>query len=610
MCRVEHDSHAEVVGGVSGKAPNPTDLLEAVGTLRYARAFSASEPPPATRGSDQVQLNPTHLTLARLLEGRLFRIPGYQRAYSWTSHQRGDLFRDIREAHLSGREHFMSTVVALARDAVSIGAEEFRTVELVDGQQRITTFVILLKAIEKNLSAIVSIEAKAKDALTGLLVKADEHSLVLLQTNHDSSHVFTDYIRTGSIEEAHVATVADANVVEAVRECERFVASWAAQGSVVDLLSVIRNRMSMILHEVVDESIVYRVFEVLNSRGLDVKWIDKLKSQLMSSLYEHAEPGARRESIAEMQGIWQDIYRTAGKEDDRTSEALQFAGTFARESAPNRILPDEHAARELVRSGGTTLKDIMSAGRWLDRVNRLVHELAGDVRRRAVTRIGHARFVAVAIMLRDFDASARADLIGRWERATFRLFGIGRLDARSYVGEYVRLGHDIVTNLPTAAQIARRLDALGSDFDVDEIMTRRGYWDDWYWRREETRYVLHRYDEFLCVAAKQRLDETEWNKIWATDPARSIEHVKPQHDEVVYTHNLGNLTMLAPGVNSSLGGRPPAEKADAYLESGFKGTIEIGRALKLNAEWGKAAVQERCSRLERFIRKEWRVKAL
>lgn len=556
-----------------------------------------------------MQLNPVHVTISKLLEGRLFRIPGYQRAYSWGRNQRADLFGDIEEAHRSGRDHFMATVVGLAREAVAIGADEFRVVELVDGQQRVTTLVILLKAIEKALGADEPASAKAKAVLSDLLVKGDEHSLVLLQTNHDSSHVFTDYIRKGVVDEKLVVTAADGNVIDAIEECERFVAAWRDRDAQVELLATVRNRMSMILHEVADESLVYRVFEVLNSRGLDVKWIDKLKSQLMASIYEHVPAGTRERGLADMHVIWQNIYRTIGRDDDRADEALQFAGTFAREKAPKRILSEEDAAREILRTGGQALKPIIEAARRLETVNGLVHDLHRDSRRRAPAKVAHARFVAVAIMLRKFEDAVGADLMSRWERVSFRLFGIARLDARSLIKEYVQLGHDIAAAGLEPKEIAKRLDALGDDYDIDETMQLKSYWDEWYWRREDVRYVLFRYEEHLAAKAGEQINESEWNKIWATDPAKSIEHVMPQLTEVGYLHNLGNLAMLAPGTNSSLGGRPPVDKADTYVECGLKGTAAIGRDIKDGLKWGRAAVNDRREQLEAFIRKHWRIPA-
>ncbi|WP_163000804.1 DUF262 domain-containing protein [Pseudomonas viridiflava] len=114
-----------------------------------------------------MKLNPLHLKIAGLLEGRLFRIPEYQRAYSWTSRQRKDLFGDIEEAFRSGREHFMATLVALAKEKETrlLGVDEFKTVELVDGQQRVTTLIILMKAIEKALDKDDVTQAKVRREL-------------------------------------------------------------------------------------------------------------------------------------------------------------------------------------------------------------------------------------------------------------------------------------------------------------------------------------------------------------------------------------------------------------------------------------------------------------
>lgn len=49
----------------------------------------------------------------------------------------------------------------------------------------------------------------------------------------------------------------------------------------------------MSYHELANEATVYRVFDALNSRGLDGRWIDKNKSQMMSSIFEFVEEGAR-----------------------------------------------------------------------------------------------------------------------------------------------------------------------------------------------------------------------------------------------------------------------------------------------------------------------------
>lgn len=97
----------------------------------------------------QSMIQPDFVDLASLLERRLFRIPEYQRAYSWRKRQRDELFADIEKTHeySDRRPHFMATVVGLVRNSEEIVATRHDVVEIVDWQQRITTLILLLKVI-------------------------------------------------------------------------------------------------------------------------------------------------------------------------------------------------------------------------------------------------------------------------------------------------------------------------------------------------------------------------------------------------------------------------------------------------------------------------------
>ncbi|PZT94001.1 DUF262 domain-containing HNH endonuclease family protein [Sphingomonas sp.] len=550
-----------------------------------------------------MRLNPQHFTVSRLMQGRLFRIPDYQRAYSWQKRQRADLFADIIEVQRSGRDHFMATVVGLAKDTRLIDADEFGVVELVDGQQRITTLVILIKAIEKALDVDDATEAKVRDDLRRLLVKGDDHNLVLLQTNHDSSDVFASYVRDGEIRRGAIVTAADGNVVDAAIECEAFVAKWT--GTLVDLVATIRHKLSMIYHELDDEGTVYRVFEVLNSRGLDVRWIDKTKSQMMASIYEYVEKDSRADGLHEMQNVWKAVYRRLGLDDDLGDEALRFAGTWSDDIRPNRVLSEQDASAALLKAAGSKLATIIRTASWLKQVVSKVVDLHTDQRRAAVTRIGQARFLAIAIMLRGFDQQTERMLLGAWERVTFRIFTLAGKDSRTKVGEYVRLGYDVLKSELSAEAILEALAELGDGFEIDDVID-EGTWDDWYGGyNEEVRYLLFRYEEHLAATNGTKINDSQWAKVWATDPAKSIEHIMPQSSGKGYVHGIGNLTMLPPNVNSSLRDKPPEEKAARYVECGMNATMAVGREIDGGLKWNKEAVRDRAARIEAFVRTEW-----
>lgn len=554
-----------------------------------------------------MQLDPKHLTLNNLLMGRLFRIPEYQRAYSWGSRQRQDLFDDINEVRRTGQDHFMATMVCLARDKRQIHADEYQAVEIVDGQQRLTTLVILLKAIEKSLSSDDVVEAAIRKQISDLLVKGDDYSLVLLQTNHDSSSVFVDYLRKGAIKDpSTVDTDAERNLVDAAMECEAFIVAWKAQASLVELVALVRNRLSLIYHQLTDEASVYRIFEVLNSRGLDVRWIDKLKSQLMALIFANSETGARSDAIAEMKTKWEEIYRTLGLRSDLGDEALRFSGTWRKVSRPNRILSQEDAASTLTAAAGTSLASIAGEADWLRKVVSAVHSLDANVRLRAVTRIVHARFLATAIILRDFSPDIQKQLLSEWERVTFRVFGLGGADTRFKVGDYIRLGYEIIVNKLDEKIVSQRIADLGEGFSIDEVLAKAKWSQSYEGWTEELRYLLFRYDEYLTTQSGGKFNDTEWNKIWTVDPSRSIEHILPQSSGHTLIHHLGNLTMLPPGVNSMLQDSPPSAKSKTYKDCGLRGTVEVAGVVdRANGVWDTKQITDRATALQAFIRSEW-----
>ena len=89
---------------------------------------------------------------------RVFRVPVYQRNYDWTNIQCEKLFLDILEANKKNCQHFIGTVVYI--DDVN-GGSGLNEVLIIDGQQRITTIYILLKALynaSKGVSAHIESE--------------------------------------------------------------------------------------------------------------------------------------------------------------------------------------------------------------------------------------------------------------------------------------------------------------------------------------------------------------------------------------------------------------------------------------------------------------------
>ena len=563
-----------------------------------------------------LNIQPNYFPLDDLLSRRLFRIPHYQRAYSWQHKQRHDMFEDIKQLKDKSEDsfHFMATVVGLRRDTRSISSNRYNIIEIVDGQQRLTTLVLLLKAIEKKLDCSVPAEERLARDLRELLVKPDDASLILLQTNHDRSQYFANFLRSGDyppVQEAQ--TLSDRELLSAIHECESFVDSWGDQR--IELAGIIKNQLMFIFHEIDDEAAVYTVFEVLNNRGLYVSWLDRLKSMLMSVAFENDESN-RDEHIKELHDIWGKIYEAIGLRQGLSTEALRFGATLKSPSQISKPLGEEQAVGTLRNQCESTAKAI-KVSNWLLKVTKAIDkflEHAGNSRE-AVRRISQARLLAVAIILRNFSSDQEQKLLNQWERTTFRIFGLCGKDARTRVGHYVRLGWDILKDTElNADDVLNRIKNIseGKDYSIESILNQlknSNCYEEW---EDELRYLLFRYEEYLADQSGQTFSNEQWNRIWQTSAARSIEHILPQSKgsqiegdkEGIFVHRLGNLLLLPPNLNSQLRDRDPEEKAEAYIDTGLLIAKEVGQTIRQSG-WGAEQVQEREKRLLEWIRSEW-----
>lgn len=558
-----------------------------------------------------MDIQPQLLSLYRLLNGRLFRIPQYQRAYSWTSEQREDLFGDIERVFARPESsHFMATIVGLRRENRLIGTDEFHLVDVVDGQQRLTTLVILLKAIQQASANSASDAAIGTD-LGALLVKADEVAPVLLQTNHDTSAHCLTYLRKGTHPAPETATTtAEYRLLGAMKDCEFFVTKWLASGRKLgDLLALLKNRLQFILHEITDEALVYTVFEVLNSRGLEVSHFDRLKSALMGAAFE-AKTGNAQETIDELHGLWREIYAAVGLRSGVSTEALKFAATLRVPERPNRPLGEEEAVQALRELAGVTAKGIVEVCQWILTVTKAVAALRADRRLHGVTDIGQARLLAVALLLRDDLSQTERDVLrAAWEKVTFRIYGMFGKDARTKVGDYVRHAWWCTHDRPPTKDVLAGIISIGSDHPIDKAINElrdENCYEAW---QAELRYMLFRYEEHLSKERGQKFDNEQWERIWAATAAESIEHIHPQSrgsatrtTSRIFVHRLGNLTLLPPGLNSKLGAKDPTKKKDEYLKTGLAIAVDVADRIPT---WDRAAIEKREDEILAWATKEW-----
>ena len=559
-----------------------------------------------------IPIHPQYLPLTQLLNNRLFRIPDYQRAYSWTSEQRNDLFSDIRRTYKRGPDagHFMASIICLRRGKQAIGTDDFQTLDVVDGQQRLTTIIILLKAIAVALDKDNKPERKIRDELEELLEKTGQETkasaLLLLQTNHDSTHHFANYIRYGKAPSSIDAkTIADRELLRAIEECAEFVLGWREDKLLIQLVALMKNRLHFLLHEVEDEQTVYTVFEVLNSRGMEVSWLDRLKSILMGAAFE-LENTDNQSIISQLHSIWRDIYVCIGLRQGLSTESLRFSATLMSKVPLSRPLGEAQAVSELRTHAGSA-KGILKVAHFLLSVTQALNKVYENPRQLAVTRIAQARLFAVALYLRDdLDDKSRQQLFRRWENVTFRIYGMFRQDARTRVGEYVRLAWRVLNEKVDKKAVLASLGQIGTEFPIKEAIERlRNTNCYWNWE-QELRYFMFRYEEYLSKEQNLNFLNEHWEKIWLVSPSDSIEHIAPQSKTPEATaHRLGNLVLLMPKLNSKLKDMAPSDKTKSYSKTGLLIANKVAEEINTNEGWTKAMIAARENELLTWAETEW-----
>lgn len=574
---------------------------------------------------------PEFKPLIEILNGKLFRISEYQRHYSWQTKQRNELFQDIEKLKTARekydeRTHFMATIVCLkTKDKEQFGSNTFYIYDLVDGQQRLTTLVILLKAISLKLIRDAQ-DDEAKD-LNKLLVK-DDGRLIILQNNHDNRMILRKYLESGE-KPNKLETIADSNLAQAIEDSEKFVNSYSEP---LNLLFLVKNYLWFIFQSLEDKGAVYTIFEVLNSRGLDVDWLDKCKSLLMGLLYESTSSVENddlfSQHLNELQSYWAEIYKQIGLQNIPGHEIIRFAATLKKESDAGRPLSAEDSLSffkdDCIKGSDNNLKinKIINNTVWLKEVTSCLSELYSDKRRNAVTEITQARLLAVSIKLRkDLKEEDRERLLEQWERTSFKIYGLFRKDSRTKVGDYIRVAKKIRRDTDAnVTDLLHSIAEIGSDFPIDaaaEELKKHDFYSDW---QKELRYLFFRYEEYLSKISGIQIDEKIWHKIWESNINSTIEHILPQtyksqpgwdhfteaeHKELL--HSIGNLCLLSPGLNSKADNKCFSDKKDVYKkvkllildEIIFQNSVE-------RSVWDKDAILHRTNQLVNFVVEQWK----
>ena len=204
-----------------------------------------------------------------------FVIPVYQRNYDWSIQQCGDLFRDIISVVEENRvSHFIGSIVYL-HEGIMI-TSEVRELVIIDGQQRLTTINILYVALyrfakEKGLHQQEEIYTSF---LTNQHVQHESSKLKLKQT--DNNAIAFKAILNGTENEL--------DKYSNVKENFSYFKSQINEGNFLTILGGLQRLIFVEIALERDKDDPQRIFESLNSTGLDLSQSDLIRNFILMDL--------------------------------------------------------------------------------------------------------------------------------------------------------------------------------------------------------------------------------------------------------------------------------------------------------------------------------------
>lgn len=205
---------------------------------------------------------------------RVFKVPVYQRNYDWDNIQCEKLYQDIIKSNEKNCQHFTGTIVYI--DDVN-GGSGLNEVLIIDGQQRITTMYILLKALydaSKNIS--IRVESEIEEVMFNRHceeiykvklkpVKTDNEQLTLLIKDkidemNRNSNVYKNYVVFKKLIEESLSKGLEINdILNGIKKLE--------------IVEIIIDKLQG------DEP--QKIFESINSTGLELSLADLIRNYLL-----------------------------------------------------------------------------------------------------------------------------------------------------------------------------------------------------------------------------------------------------------------------------------------------------------------------------------------
>ncbi len=199
--------------------------------------------------------------LKELFERNYFVIPDYQRGFSWEEEQISDLAKDIENIAKLDNFHYAGTIVA------TVNPQDNNSFEIVDGQQRLTSLVILLNEIFKsNPEQFIEV----KEIFLERGEKGNER--FVFTPNVETRDCFHQTVMRGKQVQPKIKSE------EAIINAQVFFSNWLKSQDVEVIYKTIVTKLNFLFFTPRLNKEIGIMFEVINNRGKPLSELEKIKN--------------------------------------------------------------------------------------------------------------------------------------------------------------------------------------------------------------------------------------------------------------------------------------------------------------------------------------------
>ncbi|EPD8212103.1 DUF262 domain-containing protein [Yersinia enterocolitica] len=571
--------------------------------------------------------------ISSLFDGRtIFNIPEYQRSYAWGKIQLNDFINDIKNQR-RGKSYFLGTILFEEK-----GLEDsYEIIDVVDGQQRITTIVIFMKCLIKSLKNTSDTE-KEKDELELLSETYVKHrKQYKLRTQQDDNDFFHSYILEDNEGDSFIRTSSQRRLLEA-KQYFMSSLSFLSKDELNEFKYKIDECSRVLVYSVKDTAEATLIFETTNDRGRGLTNLEKIKSFMMYKAHIASDEAVNL-LLDKIRSRFGEIYREHecfNNEIDEDS-LLQYHfisyGDWTGKDYQLHVYYLKSSINRLISTGGND-----KALEYIDTYSKQLKETFYAAREILNSDLSYLRDIFILnrvgnfwpLLIKTFKCDNSYDkshfsIVARFLSIySFRVYVVNQSRGNTGQSTLFNLAKEFSGDFNF---LYLKLEGLIGTYCNDRTFKLGLMYSDLYERMasKDLCYFYWKYENYLRMNFQPKSSPMSEQELCSHNSKfkMSIEHIASQNPRAgvitdmsivpditeefqeKYLHCIGNLTLDPLSANSSKGNIDFNCKNSSYfIKSSFKCQNELNEFLD-DGKWTDVSINSRAEKITRFALEQW-----